>query len=634
MTLTTRLLPTLSLLALGACSGLSSDPATTPSETAAIPTVQQETGASLDYSVTRNAYFGDLHVHTKYSFDAFIFNVRATPDDAYAFARGAPVQHPAGFTMRLSGPPLDFLAVTDHAEYLGALPAMAEPGTRLSEAPFASQLFGTDPVVIRQAFDLVGASIRDGARSDLLTDMDVERSAWQVMIDAAERHYDPGTFTTFIAYEFTSAPEGRNLHRNVIFAGGDVPELPFSAFDSQNPEELWQWLDRQRSEGIEALAIPHNSNGSNGTMFETVNWADLPLDASYAEIRMRNEPLVEITQVKGTSETHPLLSPNDEWAGFEIMDYYIGATDRITRFEGGYVRDALNTGLEFEANEGFNPYRFGFIGASDTHNAAGSFDEDHYWSKIGLPDSTPVRRGAVPPPGETWDSYDVPISNARFAQWSASGLTGVWAEENTREAIYAAFRRKETFATSGPRMRVRFFAGEGYSEDLLSDPGLLDTAYSEGVPMGGAMASTAEDSPSFIVWAFRDPNEGWLERAQIVKGWVEDGVAYEDIYDVACADGNVPDPETHRCPESAATVDPETCEVSRGSGASELKTLWRDPDYVPGQLSYYYVRVLQNPSCRWSSWDGIREHAPVNPELPRVIQERAWSSPIWLNSDG
>ena len=634
-----HLLQGFSLLALAACSGVAPDPGpdtAAPADTAPAIVAQPapEEAHTPGYNALRNAYFGDLHVHTKYSFDAFIFNVRATPDDAYKFARGAPIRHPAGFTLRLSDEPLDFVAVTDHAEYVGVLPAMATPGTELYEVPYAADLFSSDPAKISAAFTRVGFSIRDGERREELTDLDTERSAWQAIIKAAEDHYDPGTFTTFIAYEFTSAPDGRNLHRNVIFSGSEAPDLPFSAFNSQNPEELWQWLDRQREAGIEALAIPHNSNGSNGTMFETVNWADLPLDASYAELRMRNEPLVEITQVKGTSETHPLLSPNDEWAGFEIMDYFIGSTDKITRFEGGYVRDALNTGLEFEANDGFNPYTFGFVGASDTHNAAGAFREDDYWSKIGLPDSTPVRRGAVPPPGETWDTYEVPVSNARFAQWGASGLTGVWAEENTREAIYAAFRRKETFATSGPRIRIRFFAAEDYPDDLLSQDDLLDTAYAGGVPMGGNMTSTGAESPAFMVWALRDANEGWLQRAQVVKGWVEDGVAHEAVYDVACSDGLTPDPDTHRCPDNGASVNDETCEVSKDSGATELKTLWRDPDYEPGQLSYYYVRVLQNPSCRWSNWDAHRVHAEPNPELPRVIQERAWSSPIWLNSKG
>ncbi len=573
-------------------------------------------------------------MHTKCSFDAFIFNVRATPDDAYAFAKGAPIRHPAGFTMRLSGEPLDFVAVTDHAEYLGVLPSMATPGTPLSEVPYAADMFSSDRNKISAAFARVAQSLAEGDKRAELSDAQVENAAWRDTIEAAERHNDPGTFTTFIGYEFTSAPEGRNLHRNVIFSGDVVPDAPFTAFDSQNPEALWQWLDQQRENGIEALAIPHNSNGSNGTMFETVNWADLPLDASYAELRMRNEPLVEITQVKGTSETHPLLSPNDEWAGFEIMDFYIGATNRITQFEGGYVRDALNTGLEFEDVEGFNPYKFGFVGSTDTHNAAGAYDEDNYWSKIGLPDSTPMLRGAVPPPGRTWENYEVPLSNSRFAQWGASGLTGVWAEENTREAIYAAFRRKETFATTGPRMRVRFFAGADYPDDLLRQDSLLDTAYAEGVPMGGDMVSTGAESPDFVVWAVRDANEGWLQRAQVVKGWVEDGVARERVYDVACSDGLTPDPETRRCPDNGATVNVETCEVSKATGATELKAVWRDPDYEPGQLSYYYVRVLQNPSCRWSTWDAIRSDAEPNPDLPLTIQERAWSSPIWLNSKG
>lgn len=630
------LFTTVATIALVGCSAGSDLGETTGTQAASSSTeVAKENTPTrtADYSETRNAYFGDLHVHTKYSFDAFIFNVRATPDDAYTFARGEPVKHPAGFTMLLNDKPLDFLVVTDHSEYLGVLPAMADPDHALSKVSYASDLFSTDPDTIVAAFQKIAFSLRDGKRRDELKDDALDLQAWQEEIAAAERHNDPGTFTTFIGYEFTSAPGGRNLHRNVIFADNTVPELPFTAFDSQNPELLWKWMDDQRADGIEALAIPHNSNGSDGTMFETVNWAGDPLDADYAALRMRNEPLVEITQVKGTSETHPLLSPNDEWAGFEISDSYIGSTDKITKFEGGYVRDALNTGLEFQASQGFNPYEFGLIGASDTHNAAGSYHEDNYWSKIGIPDSTPVRRGSVPPDGKTWDTYTVPEGNQRYSHWGASGLTGVWSEENTREAIYAALRRKETFATSGPRIKVRLFAGRDLDDSLLSSPTLLAEAYADGVPMGSTIETDFAESPGFLIWAFRDPNAGWLDRAQIIKGWVEDGVAQEKVFDVACSGGEVPDVTTHRCNDNGATVDTTTCETRNSETASELKTVWKDPEYNPDQLAYYYVRVLQNPSCRWSTWDAERAHTEPNPDLPRIIQERAWSSPIWYKPE-
>jgi hypothetical protein len=581
------------------------------------------------YNKDRNAYFGDLHVHTKLSFDAYLFNVRATPDDAYRYAKGESIHHAAGYDVRLTDAPLDFLAVTDHSEYLGILPAMNDPQHPLSKIPYAPDLFSTDREKINAAFQKIGASLRSGQYLPELKDVDTMRSAWRTVVESAERHYVPGRFTTFRGYEFTSAPDSQNLHRNVIFAGARSPDLPFTALESRNPEDLWRWMDQQRAQGTEVLAIPHNSNGSDGRMFQRTQFDGRPMDRSYAELRMRNEPLAEITQVKGTSETHPSLSPNDEASGFEIMETYIGAQTKVTKFAGSYVRDALKTGLEFQESQGFNPYHMGFTGSSDTHNAAGPFQESRYFSKVGLLDGKAEQRGSVPPAGKTWDTYEPTNNAARYQTWGASGLTGVWAEENTRESVFAALRRKETFATSGPRMRVRFFAGYEFADGLQNRRDMVTQSYKQGVPMGADLLQRGTRAPRFLTWALRDPHAGWLQRVQIVKGWIENGKAQERVFDVACSDGLTPDASTHRCADNGATVDLRTCAVSENKGAVELRALWSDPTFDPRQRAFYYVRVLENPSCRWSTWDALRAGVEPNPKLAKTIQERAWSSPIW-----
>jgi hypothetical protein len=583
------------------------------------------------YNPERNAYFGDLHVHTKLSFDAYIFNVRASPDDAYRFAKGETIGHASGFDIRLAGGPLDFAAVTDHSEFIGAMEQANTPGTAISKVPGVSALFSSDPVEIGKAFAKFLGTMRDDSTPKAYKDPAIHARAWKEIREAAARNYAPGRFTTFVGYEFTSAPDGRNLHRNVIFKSADVPDLPYSSRESADPEELWKRMETWRAKGVEALAIPHNSNGSDGTMFESTRFNGAPMDRVYADLRRRNEPLVEITQIKGTSETHPSLSPNDEWAGFEIFESYIGSNKPVTKFAGGYVRDALKTGLLMQEQKGINPYRFGFIGSSDTHNAApGSVEERNYVSKVGRSDGLPVLRGSVPPGGaRTWD----PAQNdpPRFQNWGASGLAGVWAEENTRESIYDALRRRETFATSGPRMRVRFFASYDFPADLLTRSDTVRQAYAHGVPMGGDLMTSRGKAPSFLVWGLRDPNGGYLQRAQIVKGWIENGVAREKVYDVACSDGMAVNAKTGRCPDNGATVDLATCAPSRFQGDVELRTVWTDPNFDARQRAFYYVRVLENPSCRWSTWDALRNGTPPNPALSPTVMERAWSSPIWYD---
>jgi hypothetical protein len=580
----------------------------------------------------RNVYFGDLHLHTRNSFDAYIFNVRATPDDAYVYAKGGTIQHAMGFDLHLNSGALDFLAVTDHAEYLGVLHAIDTPGTEYAKLPYARELFATERNEVLAAFERFADSLDSGNRRPDLSDMSATVSAWQETIRSAERNNDPGKFTTFIGYEYTSLPGIRNLHRNVIFSGSKAPGLPFSALESQNPEDLWHWLDLRRAEGIEALAIPHNSNGSDGTMFERTMWNGQPIDRAYAELRARNEPLVEITQVKGQSETMPLLSPNDEFAGFELMTSYIGASKPITHFEGGYVRDALKRGLEIQNRVGINPYKMGFVAGSDSHNAAGPFEEDNYFSKVGVLDGSPSQRGSVPPADyKSWADFDaagktLPLSST----WGSAGLTGVWAEENTRASLFAAMRRKETFGTSGPRIRVRLFAGYGLKGlNLATDAGVR-TAYAKGVPMGGDLLG-GRGKPQFLVIAMRDLRSAPLQRIQIVKGWIDaSGQSFEKIFDVACSDGSKVSPVTARCPDNGATVDPANCAFSQDKGNAQLQGDWTDPDFDPKQNAFYYARVLENPTCRWSTWDALRAHVEPNPKLPRTIQERAYTSPIWF----
>ena len=574
----------------------------------------------------RNAYFGELHVHTKYSFDAYIFGVRGTPDDSYRFAKGEAIDHPGGFQIQLQSGALDFQAVTDHAMYMGVMAAMDTPGDPLYEVELARELRGETGLESRQRFERAVAALL----ADEFGRYDTEQArldAWNAVVEAANRHDDPGRFTAFIGYEYTASTEERgNLHRNVIFRGAQAPRLPFSSIDSRDPEDLWDWMDAQRDAGFESLAIPHNSNGSNGSMFQLAKTDGSDLDADYAAQRMRNEPLVEISQVKGTSDTHPLLSPNDEWADFEIMTLRI-ATTLPSQPQGSYVREALVHGIELQQEAGFNPFQFGIVAATDSHNAGGTPEEDDYHSKVGINDDTPQERGSVPldEPGPEGNEY----TTAYYDQWSAAGLAGVWAEENTRDSLYAALRRKETFGTSGPRIRVRFFAGAGISAELLEDPEMIARAYAGGVPMGGDLLAERDRPPRFLVWAMRDPDSAPLQRLQVIKGWVDGGAGREQVFDVACSDGGAPD-ASHRCPDNGASVDLTDCSISSGLGAAELSTVWEDPSWDPSQQALYYVRVLENPTCRWSTWDAVRAGVPPREELAATIQERAWSSPIWV----
>ncbi|MDC0559174.1 DUF3604 domain-containing protein [bacterium] len=575
--------------------------------------------------IPRSALFGDLHVHTRYSFDAFIFGTTFSPDQSYRFAKGEALRHPGGFDMQLRRP-LDFYGVTDHGVYLGAIPAMAIQDSPLGDHPMSETVRNvSDETSRRAAFRKVVSHLL-GGNDDPSLYADVSKQAWNDIVSSANRHNDPGHFTTFVGYEFTSSgAASANLHRNVIFRNAQVPALPFTAADSRDPEDLWVWMDRQRSQGIDALAIPHNSNGSNGEMFSARSYTGKILNADYAQTRARNEPLIEIVQIKGQSETHPLLSPNDEWADFEIMPYRIGS--RLDSApSGSYAREALGNGLIQQQNSGFNAFKFGFIGSSDTHNASYAGYEDEFWGKSGIREDEPRERGSIPL--STDPSEKPAYGDDYFTRFGAAGLAGVWAEENTRESIFAALRRKETFGTSGPRISVRFFAGLHMPD--LNDPAVLKKAYATGVPMGGELSGLGQAVPDFLLWAQADPLGGRLDRVQVIKSYIQNGQRKEHVYDAVCSDGRAVNQTTHRCSATNAKVDLSNCNVSTNSGAIELRTRWQDPDHSPTQAAVYYLRVLENPSCRWSTWDAIRAGYAPREDLQTLIAERAWSSPIWI----
>ena len=630
--------------------------------------------SEIPVNVNRDAFFGDLHVHTRYSFDAFIFGTTASPDDAYRYAKGSSIKHPLGFDMQLDDP-LDFYAVTDHAAWLGMIRAYADPTTKPGKLDFASDLHGlNDPENLntntfakraglfanlitgeliepsKNPIKMLGAYLqKDTIYGTMAYDRATHQSAWRDVAESAERHNKPGEFTTFIAYEFTSSGPGQsNLHRNVIFKDSKAPIQPFSIIDSQNPEDLWNWMDNLRELGVESLAIPHNSNGSNGQMFKLVDWAGNPMDDNYAEQRMRNEPLVEITQVKGTSDTHPLLSPEDKWADFGIMNNRV-ASPFYSKPSGSYVREAYLRGLSLEAEYKINPYKFGLVGASDTHTGAISDKESDFHSKIGILDGTPELRGAAPVTQSLRQQLEEAGANVivdgildiegkdyidtGYTEWGASGLAAVWAENNTRESIYEAFRRKETFATSGSRIKVRFFGGYNL-EKILEEGDPIKYAYANASSMGSDILQNQNQVPEFMVWAIRDLKRAPLDRVQIIKGWTElSGKPHEKVYDVACSDGRKANIKTGLCKDSRAKVNLSNCKISKNFGADELKVVWKDPDFNPNLKAFYYVRVLENPTCRWSTWDAIKSGEKPRGDLPSTIQERAWTSPIWYVPD-
>ena len=568
----------------------------------------------------RNLLWGDLHIHTSYSTDAYTMGVRATPDDAYLFTRGGTIQHGAGYPITIDRP-LDFAAVTDHSEYMGN--ARLDPAVlALEERSLRERLLNDGRLGVTIAFIRSTLPIAD---ADLSTENGASQAvgvdAWRHMVETADAHYEPGVFTTLVGYEWTAMVGGQNLHRNVIYRDTHVPELPFSSLQSNNPEDLWDALDAQREQGMQVMAIPHNGNISNGLMYDQVQFDGSALTGEYSAQRRRNEPISEILQIKGTSETHPLLSPEDEFADFELVTEQINAAGDFSEPRGSYARDALRLGLEFSHSESFNPYKFGVIGSSDSHNASSSVQESQHHGKLPVMDgSAGLRLGAA---------LMLPDRFLRQRRWGSAGLAAVWAPENTREAIFDALLRRETYATSGPRIGLRFFGGFEYPQDLLTRPEWLQTAYLQGVPMGGELVAPGAQStaPMFAVSAGMDPRGAQLDRLQIIKGWVDAaGVSHERVYDVAASPGRSRDAAGRFAPVGNS-VDVPTASYSNTIGTPQLSALWRDPDFDPSAEAFYYARAIEIPTPRWSTFDAMKLGIPA--PQPTTLQERAISSAIW-----
>lgn len=571
--------------------------------------------ASALAGAAERVYFGDLHLHTRYSNDSWSGGETRTPDASYRFAKGEPVRHVGGTQIQLRAP-LDFLAVSDHAEMLGALQALANPEHPDAGTEVARQATSSDPQTRRLALQDWARSMRHIDPNPVLFDRVQEAGVWGEIVAIADRHYAPGAFTTFAAFEWTaSTPDFGNLHRVVVFEGTDDLPHPYSRVDSIRPEDLWSYLEAQRMRGVDAIAIPHNANVSNGHMFALTDSFGEPLTAHYAARRTWNEPMLEATQHKGTSETHPALSPNDEFADFEIYTRLLSslAGERYGEPRGSYVREAYLNGIALQARSGFNPFQFGLSGASDFHAGVSAIEEDNMAAASGpFSGSTPEKRMARPAAGMVV---------------GASGLTAAWADGNTREALFVAFRRRETYGTTGTRVTVRFFGGWQYEAALLEAEDRVARAYAGGVPMGGVLRGQEEGAPRFAVWAARDPGSGNLDRIQIVKGFVREGVAEERIFDVALGG------ENRRTDDGVApvgnTVDLETASYANTIGAATLAAVWQDPEFDPASPAFYYVRVLEIPTPRWTLHDSVATGIPLPEGVPATLQERAFTSPIW-----
>ncbi len=584
-------------------------------------------------------FFGDTHVHTTYSADAGMVGNTLAPDAAYRFAKGEVVTSSTGLKTRLARP-LDFLVVTDHAENLGLAPLLAQKDPTLLATEFGKKLRAA-----LDAGDPAGAwkiwsQAKAGGKDPLAEQPEIYRSAWSRITAAAEEHNQPGQFTALIGFEWTSNPERNNLHRNVIFRGGKETAdtiIPFSNFDSFDPEDLWKWMETyETNTGDRLLAIPHNGNLSNGLMFDAVTLVSKkPLDADYVRRRARWEPLYEVTQMKGTGEAHPLLSPRDEFANFEIWDKgQLGPAPKTPdMLPREYAREALKRGLAYEAELGVNPFKFGMIGSTDTHTSLSTTTEDNFFGKVSAvePTKDPIRFD------ETVGGIGGPPEVGQYArQTSAAGLAAVWSRENTREAIWDALARKEVFATTGTRIRVRVFAGWNFSKEDLVRSDFAQHGYANGVPMGGDLAGAPQGkAPTFLIRTIRDVDGANLDRIQIVKGWLDrDGKTHEKIYDLACSDGRSI-MSNNRCDKPVGnTVNVEEATYSNAIGAPAMQAYWSDPDFDPGQRAFYYVRVIEIPTPRWTTYDAKFFGVKRPKDVPASIQERAFTSPVWYTPKG
>ena len=597
-----------------------------------------------------NVYFGEQHLHTQDSPDAFAMGTRNSIDEAYRFCKGEAIKKSTGggYTVQKKTP-YDWCAVTDHAFMMGLLPLTLDSKSPLSKSEMAKLIASGDDKKMDQAFGIMMEAAQKGVYPKGFDSLKLQRSAWENQKKVTNKHNDPGKFTTLIAYEWTSIPYGQNLHRNVFFRDDKGPEMPFSTIDSDRAEDLWTYLAVQRRMGHETFAIPHNSNLSNGLMFPTRDSYGQRINAAWMKRRAENEIAIEILQTKGTSDTHPALSPNDEFADFEgEFKHMLGTGGVVGKVNNSFYRGAIIDGVGWQESEGVNPHKFGVVAGADAHTAFSDNEEFNYTGVHGVNDATIEARlsGAGQTAGEAAIMFGTP------------GATAVWAPENTRAEIFDGLMRKETYGTSGPLIRLRFFGGWGYAKGLDKDKDFVEQAYKGGVPMGGDLPKkpARAKAPTFAVWALKDPDSGNLDRIQIIKGWYQNGYPWERIYDVAWADGRkqagkggetieltVTDGIRTRTiyheipagklPRVGNTVDIANATYTNTIGDNELSATWTDPDFDPSQHAVYYVRVIEIPTPRWSTYDAKAKGVEPSGLVPATIQERAWSSPIWYTPD-
>ncbi len=589
----------------------------------------QEYSPGLDVPHQTNLYWGDLHVHSNLSPDAFAFgNSKLTPEDAFKFARGDTIVANNGMKARLRRP-LDFLLVADHAEFIAVFPKLVNraPDFLATELGKQWEQLSTEQGGIGSIVVEWLRRIQDPNYEQELSET-FRRNTWAEVARIADTNNRPGSFTAFVGYEWTAMIAGNNLHRVVIYRDGAntaTQTPPFSALDSKDPEQLWQSMAAyEERTGGRVMAIPHNGNVSNGLMFADKTVLGEPFDNAYAKARARWEPLYEVTQVKGDGESHPLLSPDDEFADFETWDEdNIGRTAKKhnAMLKHEYARSALKLGLELAQSAGTNPYQFGLIGSTDSHTSLATADDNNFWGKFLDSEPSPNRTTANMG-GVLW-------SNWRLA---ASGYAAVWARENTREALFDAMQRREVYATTGPRIALRFFGGWDFTSEDATSPNLANVGYTRGVPMGGELDDppSASGAPTFLMHVLKDPDGANLDRVQLIKGWLDDsGVARERVFNVALSDNRSVDPTTGKAPAVRSTVNLKEATYANSIGAVSWNIVWQDPAFDPKQAAFYYVRVLEIPTPRWTAYDAKFFGTAMAKEIPMVTQERVYSSPIW-----
>ncbi|MCG6900272.1 MAG: DUF3604 domain-containing protein [Gammaproteobacteria bacterium] len=577
--------------------------------------------------------WGEMHLHTSWSGDAIAGGTRVGPDEALRFAKGEEITSNTGQKVKLSRP-YDWMMVADHSDALNVMNSVLEGDPALMADPTLKKWNQGMKAGGEEASAVVMEIITLQGRGELpaaMIDKNVQNDMWHAMTEIVEDHNDPGNFTALIGYEWTSNyGGGNNLHRNIVYRDGKAladQVRPMTTIDSDIPSKLWEWMQAYEDKtGGQVLAVPHNGNLSNGLMFATETPDGQPIDVGWAETRARWEPLYEITQGKGTSEQHPSLAPGDEFANFEIWDK--GNLNVVPKEPGmidfEYAREALKRGMSLEKQFGTNPFKFGFVGSTDSHTGLSTAEENNFFGKFPASEPGPER--------STGNAFDFEGRTVKDWKLGASGLTGVWARENTRAAIWDAMKRKEVYATTGTRIGVRFFGGWDFApEDAQRrDPGVV--GYGKGVPMGGDLppATDGVKAPSFLVAALKDPLSGNLDRIQIVKGWLDkDGKTQEKVYDVVWSGDRKPGMDG-KVPMVGSTVDVEKAMWTNTIGATELITVWQDPDFDPALKAFYYARVIEIPTPRWTAFDAAYfEESEFGPEVPMTVTERAYTSPIW-----